>query len=100
MRRWFAVGVFALAGLATLAYGWTPSPTNGMVAVGDAEAATLYGGGTTALLSGNSCSGTATGCATTPCYYPLEAGSRDAISKDCGASACGSVTDDNGGCSS
>lgn len=98
MRTWVAVALLGTCVVAALGSERTRGPASGLVAVSDAEAAKLYGGGFDALVDGNKCSGTGTGCKETSCYYSLEAGTREGYVKNCGSCSCGSVVGDNGPC--
>jgi hypothetical protein len=93
-----AIAVLGVAALAALGNGLASDPAGGLVAVHDAEAATLYGGGFDGLFGTKTCNGTGTGCQLTSCYNLNCAGSREAYSKACGSSDCGTVPDDNGPC--
>ena len=100
MKTWSAVSVLGIAVLATLALGLMPSSANGLVAVRDAEAATLYGGGFDALYGTKTCGGTGEGCQTTSGYNLLPDGTREAKNSNCGCTCnCCTVPQDNGPCS-
>lgn len=99
MKVWITLlSVVALTVLAAVGAHFVPTATRGMVAVPDAEAATLYGGGFDCLWSGNKCSGSKPGCRTTSGYYVLDAGTREAQNQYCGVSDCGVVPKDRGPC--
>ena len=98
MRTWLAIAVLGVAALAALGNGLASDPAGGLVAVRDAEAATLYGGGFDILFGTKTCNGTGAGCQLTSCYNLCGDGTREAYNKNCGSCNCCAVPDDNGPC--
>lgn len=88
------ITVLALAILAAVTIGLRPRSPDGVMAVSDAEAAALYGGGCDAVKQGNKCGEgeTEPGCSVNSGVYSLGgAGSYDIQNYYCGARGCGFV---------